>query len=382
MRPLLRTAAAIALVFGTVVAAAPPMRLDLAPQAQAGVDPRALEPWPDDAKLEEKRKEAETRRLFRSQDTLAFTLTADFGAIQRDRDPQSERTWPGVISWTDEDGSATTAPVQVRTRGNSRRKPHICSFAPLRIEFDKPRMKGTPFAGHNALKLGTHCRDSNEYEQYVLREYTAYRAFNALTPRSFRARLARATYLDAKNNRTVASKYAIFLEDDDDVAERQLGRIVTVKGIPFTAVDTETLTLMMLFEFMIGNTDWSVASQHNVVIVQTREGRRYPVPYDFDYSGLVDTTYSVPDKQLGIATVRDRLYRGPCRTAAELEPFFATIRNAREQIFALYDALPDMSDGYRKNAKNYLDEFYRLIDRPRDVKRAFIDNCNGRIGAN
>jgi hypothetical protein len=380
MTPLRRSILAL-LALGWLAPAQPhPQAAALQAQTQA-VDPRALEPWPDEAKLEEKRKEAETRRLFRSHETLAFTLTADFGAVQRDRNPQSEKTFPGTIGWTNDDGAAMSAPVLVRTRGNSRRKPQVCSFAPLRIEFDKARMKGTPFAGHSALKLGTHCRESGEYEQYVLREYAVYRVFNLLTPRSFRARLAKATYVDARNDRTIVSRYAIFLEDDDDVAERQLGRTVTVKGIPFTGLDPESLTLMMVFEYMIGNTDVSVASQHNVVLVQTREGRRYPVPYDFDYSGLVDTTYSLPDKRLGIATVRDRLYRGPCRAPEELEPFFAKFRAAKDEIFALYDTLPDLSTGYRRDAKGYLDGFYRTIDRPRDVKRAFVDGCNGRIGS-
>ena len=381
MRAVTRISLVATFLVGAAVATAPPLPALVSQPAQVAVDPRALAPWPDDAKLEEKRKEAETRRLFKSDDPLAFTLTADFGAVQRDRNPTSEQTFPGTIAWIDEDGTSLSAPIRVRTRGNSRRKPQVCSFAPLRIEFDKPQMKGTPFAGHNALKVGTHCRESGEYEQYVLREYTVYRAFNLLTPRSFRARLGKATYVDARNNRTIASRYALLLEDDDDVAERHLGRIVAVKGIPFTGVDMETLTLMMLFEFMIGNTDVSVTNQHNVVLVQTREGRRLPVPYDFDYSGLVDTTYSLPDKRLGIATVRERLYRGPCRTPEDLEPFLAKMRAAKDQIFALYDALPDMNDGYRRNAKSYLDEFYRTIDRPRDVKRAFVDNCNGRIGA-
>jgi hypothetical protein len=347
----------------------------------AGPDPRALAPWPDDATLEEKRREAENRRLFRSVEPLEFTLIADFGAVNRDRNPNSTRTFPATLVFAGPDGAPASMPLQIRTRGHSRRKPQVCSFAPLRLEFQKDLMKGTVFAGHKSLKLGTHCRDSGLYEQYVLREYTAYKVYNLLTPLSFRARLARATYVDQKSKRTVASRYAIFIEDDDDVAERMKGRIMTMLGIPFRSVDLETVTRLMLFEYMIGNTDMSVAAQHNVRLVQTQDGRRYPVPYDFDYSGLVDTTYSMPDKQLGIATVRDRLYRGPCRTPAEFEPFFAQFRTAKDHIMALYDALPDMTDAYRRNAKDYLEEFYRTIDRPRDVKKAFVDGCNGRAGS-
>jgi hypothetical protein len=344
-------------------------------------DPRALAPWPDDTVLEERRREAETRRLFRSEDLLEFAITADFAAVNRDRNPESERTFPATLEYSAPQGGTAAAPIQIRTRGHSRRNPRTCSFAPLRLEFDKPTMKGTVFAGHNAIKLGTHCRETDDYEQYVLREYAVYKVFNRLTPRSFRARLARVTYISDRNKRTIGVRHGLLIEDDDDVAERMLGRIVSVPGVPFRALDLETLTRMTIFEFMIGNTDYSAAAQHNVRLVQTREGRRFPVPYDFDYSGLVDAVYSVPDKRLGIADVRDRLYRGPCRTVEEFEPFFAEFRAARADILNIYATLPGMSDGYRREAARYLDEFYRLIDRPRDVKRAFVDDCNGRAGS-
>ena len=352
-------------------------------QAQAkAVDARILEPWPDASELDEKQKEAQNRRLFRSAEVLPITLTADFGAVQRDRNPESEQTFPATIDYPLEDGTTASTPIRVRTRGHSRRKNQTCAFAPLRLEFDKPLMKGTVFAGHNNLKLGTHCRNVNEFEEYVLREHTAYRIYNLITPQSFRTRLAKATYVDAKNKRTIGTRYALLIEDDDDVADRLRGRIMSMPGIPFTAMDMETLTRMFLFEYMIGNTDVSAANQHNVRLVQTSEGRRYPVPYDFDYSGLVDTTYSVPDKQFNIANVRERLYRGPCRTPADLEPFFQQLRDLKPEVMALYDTQADLSQGYRRRAKDYLEEFYRTIDRPGSVKRAFVDGCNGRIGAN
>ena len=105
------------------------------------------------------------------------------------------------------------------------------------------------------------------------------------------------------------------------------------------------------------------------------------MPYDFDYSGLVDTAYAVPDtKAFGIQSVRDRLYRGPCKSAAELEPFFARFRSVKPDIMALFEALPDMAPAYRKDAQRYLEEFYRTLERPGSVKTAFIDNCDNRRG--
>ena len=339
------------------------------------------EPWPSATILDERRRSAETRPLFTGTEPLAITIAADFRAVQRDRDPKSEKLFPATITVPGETGTAATMPIQIRTRGHSRRLRQTCDFAPLRLEFVKEQARKTVFEGHGPLKLGTHCRSNSQFEQYVLREYTVYRLYNLLTPYSFRARLARVTYVDSVQSKTLNTHYAMFIEDDDDVARRMSGRISDRTGLLFRNVHADTILLMTLFEYMIGNTDMSMKVQHNVRIVETPENVFYPVPYDFDYSGLVDTSYAAADtKQLGIESVRDRLYRGPCKTAAELEPFFARFRAARPDITALYSALPDMTPSYRKNALKYLDGFYRTIDRRGAVKAAFIDRCDNRQG--
>jgi hypothetical protein len=238
-------------------------------------------------------------------------------------------------------------------------------------------MNGTVFAGQGALKLVTHCRPAALFDQYVLREYTAYRVFNLLTPYSFRARLARATYVDSVTGRKTDERYAMFLEDADDVAKRMDGRVDERRVFGFQRLDIDQLTLVTLFEYFIGNTDVAFAAQHNIRVVETFAGRWYPVPYDFDYSGLVNTTYAVVDQTRirEIHSVRDRLYLGPCRTAAELEPHFAKFRAVKEDIFALYDNEPAFTAASRRNARSYLEAFYRTIDRPGDIKREFIATC-------
>jgi hypothetical protein len=135
---------------------------------------------------------------------------------------------------------------------------------------------------------------------------------------------------------------------------------------------------MTLFEYMIGNTDMSMFEQHNVRLVQTQSGRRFTVPYDFDYSGMVDAPYAIPGTRLGLVTVRDRLYRGPCRTVEELQPLFEKVRAVKADVLALYTTLPDLSPKYRRDSLSYLEEFYKTLDRPSDVKKAFVDGCDGR----
>src|SRR4030095_10841978 len=165
-----------------------------------------------------------------------------------------------------------------------------------------------------------------------------YRIFNLLTPRSFRARLAKVTYIDSVSGKLLTARYGMFLEDDDDVARRMEGRIAELFNALFKELDAESQTLMFVFEYMIGSTDLSVVKLHNVRLVQDRARVLYPVPYDFDLAGLVDTSYALVDKRLGITSVRDRLYRGPCRTEAELEPMLEKFRAKKSEAMALYDS--------------------------------------------
>lgn len=353
-----------------------------APAAPAKGLLKLIEPWPDADGMRKRREDAENRRLFQSADPLTFTLTSDFNAVNKDRNENSTKRFPGTLVVTGDNGKSGPIAVQLGTRGHFRLRQTSCSFVPLRVEFDrdKPDATGTMFEGQKALKLVTHCRDNKDYEQYPLREYLVYRLFNLHTPRSFRARLAKVTYVESLSGKPLTTRYGMFLEDDDDVARRMDGRIAELFNVPFKDLDQESQTLMFLFEFMIGSTDVSIVKLHNVRLVQDQARALYPVPYDFDLAGLVDTSYALTDKRLDIASVRERLYRGPCRTEAELEPMLQKLRTNRSEALALYDSLADLDPRYARDAKKYLEEFYTLIDRKDRVKRAFVDGCNKRAG--
>jgi hypothetical protein len=179
--------------------------------------------------------------------------------------------------------------------------------------------------------------------------------------------------VQATDGRTITTRLGMFLEDENDVARRLDGRIVDRQRVLFKDVDQEMLSLAMVFEYMIGNTDFSIYALHNIRLVGTQSATIYTVPYDFDLSGLVNTRYAIADRSFGLKSVRDRLYRGPCRTEAELEPVLAHFRGRKTEVLALYDSLPELDSAYRREAKSYLDEFYRTIDRQGDVKHTFIE---------
>lgn len=371
------------LVLSLAVAVATPAQ-DTAKQKQdppAKKDPlaRLAEPWPDAERLRQRREDAETHRLFQTSDPLPFTLSADFKAVNKDRNPNSVKRFPAVLSVVGDDGETRAIPVNLRTRGHSRLI-HNCGFVPIRVEFPKEEVKGTPFEKQEALKLGTHCHGSKEYEQYGLREYLAYRIFNLFTPRSFRVRLAKATYVDSKSGETLLNRYAMFLESEADLARRLEGRIAELPRSLFRNLDSETLTLMMLFQYMIGNTDFSIFVLHNVRLVQNQARVLHPVPYDFDYSGLVDARYAVPSRLLNLKTVLERSYRGPCRTLEELQPFVAAFREKKADVMSTVDSVPGIDSGSRRGAKQYLEEFYTTINNPGSLKRELVDGCSKKAG--
>jgi hypothetical protein len=251
---------------------------------------------------------------------------------------------------------------------------------PILLDLAKKDLAGTVFEGQRDLKLVTHCENSGDGEQNVLTEYLTYRIFNLFTPRSFRARLVKVTYADPKRSQAPAPRYGVLLENDEDVARRMEGRLYTIPNRLFNFVEPESLVLMALLQHMIGNTDFSIMALHNIKLVQVKNLTIYPVAYDFDYSGLVNTGYGAVDKRLNISSVRERLYRGPCKPMQELAPVLEKITAKKDEVLALIDQIPDMKRERRADAREYLGEFFAIAASPGRAKRAFVDNCKKAVG--
>jgi hypothetical protein len=362
----------------------------IAPAAAVGQQPQAkpaqkagtkgpaaklAEPWPDAATSEAQRARAEGRPLFASAEPLALTLTADFEAINKIRDPDSTKRVPGTLEVPGEGGKMVSFPVQLGSRGHLRLNPRTCSTVPLRVEFAKADIKGSVFDGPRELKLVTHCQNDKDSEQNVLAEYLAYRVFNLFTPRSYRARLVKATYVDASKKKAPVTKFGMFIEDDDDVAKRTAGRVIPLANAMFRQLDQESLVAMSLVQFLIGNTDYSITTLHNIRLVQDRQGAFRPVTYDFDLSGLVNARYALPARGLGIATVRDRYYRGPCLAVDALEPYLAPFRAKQAETLALVDAIPAFETSRRQDARDFLGEFFSIVNSKGRTKTLLVDRC-------
>lgn len=339
----------------------------------------------DSAKAYAKRRkdaaESEALPIFASREPLTFTLSADFRSLSRDRDTLSTKQYPATVAYSAE-GREVTIPVKLMTRGHFRLSSRNCSFVPIRLLLPKKATDSTVFDKQQALKLVTHCDGSRVYDQKLLQEHLAYRIYNLLTPRSFRTRLAKVTYIDTVAKKTLDTRYAMLIENEDDLARRNLSKMMNEeRGAVFADVDTHQLLFMTLFEYMIGNTDWSLYALHNVRVMRSETYDILPIPYDLDFSGLIGARYASPDPRLGIKTVKERLFRGPCHSAEEWAPVLEQFRARKSDIMALYGSIPDLDKGAASDAREFLNDFYRVIEDPRSVKRELIDGCLKKPGA-
>jgi hypothetical protein len=312
--------------------------------------------------------------LFIDNAVLDITLTMDVRTVVRDIDSTEWQEHDAVLTYVDATGAGVDVNVEVRTRGHFRRQRRNCNFPPLRLDVKTGSAEGTVFDGQDKLKLVTHCQNGrDEYDQYVVLEYLVYRTFNVVTDLSYRARLARMTYVDTEAREDTLKKTGIIIESDEELVARLNGRMIEIAGVHPTEIDHDYMGLVDIFQYMMGNTDWSVSGLHNVNIVQS-ELRYLAVPYDFDWTGIVDARYARPDARLGIRNVRDRLFRGFCRDPASYAPVFQLFHEKKDEIYSLYQT-PLLDDDHRKDAIEYLDEFYQVIGDERRIKREITDRC-------
>lgn len=329
-----------------------------------------------DSTLVRKSKKVKSGPLFKSNDTLNFTVYANLKPLLKDRGDDAQNHW-GKVKYINNKNKLKEIPIKVKVRGNFRRLAVNCSFPPLLLDFNKKKKGNSIFNKQNKLKLVTHCLRND----YIMEEYLVYKIYNLITKNSFKTCLANVTYEDSTGKQASQTRLAFLIEDDDDLAKRLHSKYLKESLFRQNQVDTLKMATVSVFQYLIGNTDWSVPFQHNIKMYIKKGKPAFPVPYDFDHAGIVNAHYAIPAEQLTeITSVRHRLYRGFAYSPEIFQIVFDKFKTIKPEIYALYKGNPELESNYIKSTLKYLDEFYETIDNTKAVKREFIEQGLKNMG--
>jgi hypothetical protein len=310
-------------------------------------------------------------KLFSNQEILKIKM--NFSINEMKRKTNDSTLINSQISYLDEDGSWKMLDVKLRARGNFRR--NNCYYPPIKMEIEKSINKGTLFQGNQKIKIVFPCNMQNSANDYIIKEYMAYKLYEVVSPYHFKTRLLDITFAEQSGNNSKTHELkGIFIEDDDKVAKRHGGQVLKRPINPLgqgglTSVQNE------FFQYMIGNTDYSTAVQHNQQLIYVNN-EALPVPYDFDMSGLVYTNYSVVSEiggvSLPINSVRERMYRGFKRNPALIEQVRQEYIANETRMMEIADSLAPEFDNPKEfeSARKYLAEFFEILKNDDKFKKA------------
>jgi hypothetical protein len=325
--------------------------------------------------------------LFSSHDVLDLTIPLDFKNLCRPReDPDCDYT-ATVLEYIDEHGQALSIPIEIKIRGGWRSLTQNCSAPLLFVRFDQDKTKDTPFEGQTMLPLTTHCGQGvsleaaqtrvrpSQWEQYLLKEYLAHLLYNEITELSIKARLVRMTYPNPNKRGQKIKNYAFFTEHFESVAARNDDEVLARHSFDPDKLDMDAANLVALFQFMIGNTDWSIVRERNIVLLQDTDGKQLPLPFDFDMSGLVNANYAGPAPKLPIDAVTERYYLGFCSQDASWEALLERYSASQAAILSRIDEIPGLNKQSIGSSRRFLEKFFEILQSEKLRNREFADHC-------
>jgi hypothetical protein len=271
--------------------------------------------------------------------------------------------------------------IGIRVRGNSR--VGICEFPPLRLDFKDIKAGQTVFEGQDRLKLVSHCRNSDIGDNYVLKEYIAYRIFNLLSDVSYRVRLLRISYSDTDDllEPDARRRYGFVIESKDHLSQRVGGFPLHLPDVVLSRLNREQAALVYVFQYLIGNTDWSFVMAenedeccHNGDLIKIGEDIYY-IPYDFDLGGIVNAYYAKPDPTMRLRNVRARRYRGFCTDTDTLRTAIRLVKSKQEDIFNIVRSTPGLTKKDAEKALQYLAQFFDKAENEEKLLKSYEKQC-------
>ena len=300
-------------------------------------------------------------------------------SIKQIRKTNGDSSWvSNKLYYHNSGGVNDSIKVDLKSRGHFRLAD--CYYPPLWIRIDKNAAKGTVFDGNKKLKLVLPCDNRKGHDALILREYLCYKLCEMITPYSFRTRLVNVELTEQRERQKKNFKLkGILIEDLDKAAKRFDAKAEDLNITPGALQDTSALRFYM-FQLLIANTDWSTTAQHNAKLIHQRSGNYISLPYDFDMSGVVNAPYSfvalAGETELPIENVRERLYRGYCRTPGVTDFVRKEMLAKEKQLLSVPDLLKgELDDNEIKEIKEYLDDFFDILRDDYLFRTNILEKC-------
>ena len=269
-----------------------------------------------------------------------------------------------IMGYASSDGTWSDIETKLRVRGYFRL--NRCTFPPIKLKLKKSDRKNTLFEGNKELKLVLQCNTKKGAEDYIIKEYMAYKLYELVSDYHYKTRLADVSLSDTKDAK--GKNYEIngfFIEDIKKVAKRFDGEVVK-RSIHPMAQDPLESVHNSFFQYMIGNTDFSTYAQHNEKLIYVNKNI-VPLPYDFDMSGLVNASYAAVSEKIeeasNISSVTDRVYRGFKRDTEIIAQVRQEFLDNQNKMMEVIDSLEPIFK-YPKNfseAKKYIIKFFEVL---------------------
>lgn len=290
-------------------------------------------------------------------------LNLEFNIKEFQRSKNKGDYMPAILSFTTSDSVLVEKKIKLKARGNFRRK--HCSFPPFWINIKKRDLSDTSLHNYKKLKIVTHCQNSGSYPEYVLKEYLAYQMYNIITDYSFRTSLLRVNYIDSGRKSKKTSTWAILIEPEEMLADRLDSYPMKIDHVGLKHTDSLQTDIMALYQFMIGNADYSISGRHNIKLINIKDFNRpapLPIPYDFDYCGFINTSYAVPSENLNIESVRERYFLGACRSDEDYQKALQVFIDKKPEIISLIENFEFLSARSKSEAIAYIESFYSKLN--------------------
>jgi hypothetical protein len=90
---------------------------------------------------------------------------------------------------------------------------------------------------------------------------------------------------------------------------------------------------------------------------------------------MINTSYAVVPADINVPNVRMRVFRGLCRQKGGYDEVLKYFQNLKSDIYAIYTESEYLSDKSKTTAIKYLDDFYKVLDKPKSFEQKIVQAC-------